>query len=285
MKESAAHPIQTLREHATALEAAVSVCLADPSKKAVHRIRTETRRIEAQLALLEQLPDLPSHAEEAGKVQKYLKKLRRAAGEVRDLDVQRKLIKEQIEQADGDKKLEREGKKMRKRRKRMRQRAAGDLLHILEKRGPKLSGALEDLLSAFGSQEDFELGTADLLKAVDRQFASQPSLGLEDPSDDELHDIRKAAKIARYQAETLNDSKAEASAKRYEALQDRGGTWHDWLQLAADAADELGESHEATAQFSELRDKHLEDFRAGLEELRQSPGQQRKPARRSRAAA
>src|SRR5579875_940995 len=193
MDATAAHPIQTLRQHATALEAAVSVCLADPVEKAVHRIRTETRRIEAQLALLEQIPGLMDHGKQAVRLQKFLKKLRRAAGEVRDLDVQRKLIKEQIELADGDKDLQREGKKMRRRRQRMRRRAADDLLDILKKQGPELSGALEDLLAVLEAHEELELSTAEVLRVVDRQFANDASLRLENPSDDELHDVRKAA--------------------------------------------------------------------------------------------
>ena len=87
-----AHPIRTLREHVTALEAAITLCLADPAPKPVHRLRTSTRRIEAQLMLLELLPALPLHHKTAGKARRLLKKLRRAAGQVRDLDVQNDLI-------------------------------------------------------------------------------------------------------------------------------------------------------------------------------------------------
>ncbi len=84
-------PVRTLREHVTALEAAMMVCLADPRPRAVHRLRTMTRRIEGQLALLAMLP-ASLCKQSAKKLRRILKKFRRAAGEVRDLDVQVDLI-------------------------------------------------------------------------------------------------------------------------------------------------------------------------------------------------
>src|ERR1017187_7315792 len=90
-----AHPIQVLRDATTSLDAAILLCLADPEKSAVHRLRTTTRRIEAQLALLSMLPGLPPHEDEQRKVLRLIKKLRRSAGKVRDIDVQRDLIRDQ----------------------------------------------------------------------------------------------------------------------------------------------------------------------------------------------
>lgn len=59
----------------------------------MHKLRTETRRVEAQISLLEQLRGLPGFRKEAERVHRQLKKLRRAAGRVRDLDIQQTLLK------------------------------------------------------------------------------------------------------------------------------------------------------------------------------------------------
>ncbi len=91
--EPSAYPIRTLREHVTALEGAIMLVLVDSKKDSVHRLRTSTRRIEAQLELLSLLPDLPDYRRAAKKVRRPLKELRRAAGLVRDLDVQRGLVR------------------------------------------------------------------------------------------------------------------------------------------------------------------------------------------------
>ena len=87
MTDIATKPVETLRDHATALEAALAVCLGDSKPKSVHKLHTE-----AQLLLLDQMHVLLPFRKEAAKVQKHLKKLRHVAGRVRDLDVQRKLL-------------------------------------------------------------------------------------------------------------------------------------------------------------------------------------------------
>ena len=89
---AAAHPVRTLRELVTSLGAAITLVLADPKPRSIHDLRTGTRRIEAQLELLALLPDLPRHAKPAKKAGKLLRKVRRAAGSVRDLDVQRNIV-------------------------------------------------------------------------------------------------------------------------------------------------------------------------------------------------
>src|ERR1700744_501206 len=92
MALSIAKPIQTLQQLVTSLEAALSVNLADPDRKAVHELRSETRRIEAQLELLHMVRGLPPYKTEAESLLRRLARLRRLAGKVRDCDVQRKLL-------------------------------------------------------------------------------------------------------------------------------------------------------------------------------------------------
>lgn len=100
MGASVVYPVQVLREHLSGLEAAITVCLADPDHKPVHKLRTETRRVEALLALLALIPDLPDHQKEAEATQRALTKLRRAAGKVRDLDVHRKMLESFADEED-----------------------------------------------------------------------------------------------------------------------------------------------------------------------------------------
>jgi CHAD domain-containing protein len=275
MTTAAAHPIKTLREHATALEAAFSVCLAKPTPEAVHRLRSETRRIEAQLALLALIPGLPSHRAAARQIEKRMQKLRHMAGEVRDLDVQLKLIKDEVPKVRGKAKQEealRDGKAMLKRRRQLREERAQKLVRLIEKRGPKLSAALEGVLSALEPREGFRIAPTALLDVIDRGFRRESALGRRNPSDDQLHAIRKAAKVARYQAENATGSKtAKMAAKRYEAIQAHGGQWHDWMGLADAAGSELGPDHGIAARFATLRDRHLVTYRGRLDGLRDAP--------------
>ena len=48
---SLARPVQALQDHASALEAAITLALVEATPKAVHKLRTESRRIEAVLGL------------------------------------------------------------------------------------------------------------------------------------------------------------------------------------------------------------------------------------------
>lgn len=275
MPSAAAHPIQTLREHATALEAALSVCLAEPNKRAVHKLRTETRRIEAQVALLKLMSGLPPFRAAAGKLLKQSKKLRRAAGAVRDMDVQHKLIKDEAEtvtrDADDRATMAKRFEELMALRDDVRAERAKDLLLVLTERQAKVAGALEGLLAALTPALGRSLGATAMLALVDRAFRSTHELRLKMPNEDELHTIRKAAKQARYQMETASGSAlARRAAKRYETLQDAGGLWHDWLDLAGLARKEFGEHHRITAVFEGECSRHLRSYERHLEEMRAS---------------
>ena len=270
MATATASPVCTLREHALALEAAMTVCLSKPRPGAVHKVRTEARRVEAQLDLLSLLKKLPSHRSETARVLRLLKKIRRTAGRVRDLDVQRKLLKthvaEDIEQQTPRTAIElSELTELRQTRKRRRKRAARRLLKLLDKRQKKLAAGFDALLTALEPVQDLQLPTTELLRLIDKRFRGTHALIIRHPSSEHLHSIRKAARVARYQAEIAPDSAAATrAAQRYEALQVAGGHWHDTLSLAADAATELGDNHATAIAFSQLRDQHLAAYRALL---------------------
>jgi CHAD domain-containing protein len=259
-----AHPIQTLREQATALEAAVTLCLAGPKPKPVHLLRTTTRRIEAQLTLLSLLPGLPPHPKPAKKARRLLKELRRAAGHVRDLDVQSDLIEEKTSAS-----TRKESRQLRKTLKHQRTQAEANLIETLDKHQSKLTLAIESLLKALKPVESLTLTSTRLTALTQDWFAqSLPThSGPDDPNDpDALHTIRKLAKLARYIVETAPKSARNPRklAAAFESLQQSGGHWHDWLVLTDLAHNHLGSSSALTQTFRRHCQTALKTYQAHL---------------------
>jgi CHAD domain-containing protein len=94
-----AHVLTHLGELAAAMRERLDACQQkrdDPEVEAVHRLRTGARRVEAVLEMLARQAGgrgLGEGVEEARqRWLRQLKKVRRAAGAVRDLDVHRKLL-------------------------------------------------------------------------------------------------------------------------------------------------------------------------------------------------
>ena len=259
------HPVQVLRQHVTALEAAMTVTLASPKKDAVHRIRTSTRRIEAQLALLSLLPGLPDHARAAEKVLRALGKLRREAGKVRDLDVQRKLLEDAPEQegaavdlAASDR-LQRRAKSLRRTLKGRRDERAERLQHSIQRRSRSISRKLEKLVSRLEPAEQTAISSAELAALTREWFRTNMPNADDITSADGLHSVRKAAKLARYIAESAVSSVGDQTKARTESasdlseqfasLQQSGGDWHDLLTLAETARHELGKRDPLTEEL------------------------------------
>jgi len=240
---SAAYPVRTLREHVNSLEAAITVCLADPKPRAIHRLRTTTRRIEGQFALLATVPDVPKHDRLANKTRRDLKKIRRAAGNVRDLDVQVDLI-ESVRSKSRNRTLKDDAAKLSARMESVREDNAKQLQKLLQRYGGDLAKRLGKLMNTLEPVASRALSQTELAALAREWFRkntpAEPSDGHDDP--DYLHTVRKKAKLARYIAE--NAPKSALSARRlaqgFENLQQAGGEWHDWLILAAVADDELG---------------------------------------------
>ena len=270
MNGTAATPVQTLREHASRLEAAVSVALARPKPKAVHALRSESRRIEAQLELLSMVHNLPAYRSPAEKVLRRLKKLRSAAGKVRDCDVQRKLLKNgdaQLTSApEAPRGIDRDGKKLRKVLGQRRDGYESKLLSSIGKQQKKLSGDIEALLDALKPGEDLQADSLELLAGIEQRFerlANAQTVG-----EEHLHELRKTAKRARYQCESLPGEEAAAMARQFEAMQDAGGSWHDLLELARRAHNQFGPEHPLCRVLEHRRDQHLDRYTELLQQFR-----------------
>jgi CHAD domain-containing protein len=272
-----AHPITTLRETAASLEAAILLCVAKPRKSAIHRLRTLTRRIEAQLELLDMLPGLPLHQEQARKARSLLKELRHAAGQVRDFDVQRDLIRDEAARSTGaprtgreqDRDLREQARHLRRALHHKRDEAEDHLLRLLRKRATQLTLVFEELLDTLAPAESFTLSEAQLTTLVRDWYTNHREPHTAAPVSQhaaELHEMRKRAKLARYLAESAPESATAAHrlAARFEKLQQAGGEWHDWLILSEVAAHKLGDSAQLPQRFAAHANHALRTFKRRL---------------------
>jgi CHAD domain-containing protein len=253
MASKTVHPVEILREHATALEAAMTVVLADPRKPAVHKVRAMVRRLEAQVELLAQLAALPDGSGETKELHRRLRKLRRAAGSVRDLDVQRELLKTHRSLP------RRASAELRAELKDARKIHAKKLQAVLTKQLPRIAGAIQQLVQSVGTANGLVLPDLQLVPLIERWSRAQQETAPEHLDDEQLHTARKVAKTARYMAESAKGSAlARRAAVRYDEQQDVGGRWHDWMDLAETAREYFGKKHPLTA----AADKQCKSARA-----------------------
>jgi CHAD domain-containing protein len=266
------HPVQVLRETALLLGAAIRACLAHPGKEPVHQLRTTTRRIEALFVLLSMLPSLPPHREPADKALRLFKRLRRAAGQVRDFDVQRDLVEKEAEAVPGappDPALQDEARRLSRELKRKRDEHANSLVRLLKKEQAEVALAFDDLLDALAPSEAIKLTQAELIALIRGWYAQRvpPQSSAAAPqSAEELHEIRKCAKLARYIAESSPESarRTRNLGAKFESLQKAGGEWHDRLLLADIAAVELGKTAQLTQRFAAQAEIALSNFKRRL---------------------
>jgi CHAD domain-containing protein len=221
-------PVITFLRHSLMLKTKMAECLNEPKPKAVHQLRSSARRIEATLELLIATADLPSVPKRSKELRRSLRKLRRASGKVRDIDVHRSLLAAYKTIADAalmDKFLNAARKtKVRK----LQRRIVEDQEDILR--------ALDELETTIASVADVNLSGGNLVQAAQSWLATAVR-GLNLEHDDDLHSIRKACKTARYIAE-IGSQTSKAAAKlaaRLEDVQQTTGAWHDCLLLLDEA--------------------------------------------------
>ena len=287
-----------LKAQIVALDAAMLVAVSAAEKSAVHKLRTSTRRVEAQMALLAVLArgekpfQLPPYRNEVEAVRKRLRRVRRAAGAVRDLDVQSDAILADVpkgadlhEGTPGDT-MRKQAKQLRKHLEAQREHEAARLVAILTEEEQKLAASLRTLEKALKPANARIVAQAKLVQDIERWFARQTHRVLqarpkakETPQDtlrrhvealdeDALHAIRKAAKLCRYMAESAPEtSPAHTMANRFEAMQEAGGTWHDWLLLQRLSARFHGKRAELTERYGKHSEAALADYHLKLAEL------------------
>jgi CHAD domain-containing protein len=260
-------PLAHLLPVADAFNAAVGQCIENADPEAVHRVRTGSRRLQAMLeaTLREAGPTIHALERPARAWLRELKQIRRAAGAVRDLDVQRKLLEnwvgEQIPKQDAAPgSSETSPPEMQAEMKQAEMLDAwlkGERKHLAQVMQKQIRKRQQGLAKGQGA-----LFTAITRVPLGRSIAprSADAVALEDfvrASDampllhaENLHDFRKATKKARYVAEVGAEGNSGV-AKALKRVQDAIGEWHDWVCLGEEAEAALGQdAPELTAAFT-----------------------------------
>ena len=266
------------------------VAQTSADKNPVHKLRTGTRRMEAQLALVSLLPGMPEHTAQAAEVQRLLRRVRRAAATVRDVDVQIGMIEADMpdsaalhEGSRGDQ-VRKEARKLLKKLNKKRTRESTDLTGTLKAESEDLAAAmrtLQSVVTPVPGTKPHTFTVGELNEQIQNWFAARARVvlhadkhpdrahalqRLQNLDEETLHDLRKVAKQCRYMAESLPEGSPEAKklAQRFEYLQEAGGHWHDWLTLERVAARTLGKKAPLTERYRNHRNAALAEFHLQL---------------------
>ena len=265
-----------LRKVTSEFKAELNRCAVDPGEECVHHVRTGTRRVQAMVETILREAGAPNPELEktAQAWLKDLKKTRRAAAPVRDLDVHRSLLKKLLEREHREKgesdagagnveitlitapaqllpsgPVEQQGDRLDAWLKHAREHQADSLKKEAAKRSKKLAARETEFESSLAAQARRrrrglpKSATLVALEAFVRLADEIPEL-----DESNLHDFRKGAKNARYIAESGGgDASAQAVAKVLKELQDDIGDWHDWLVLSEEARTALDDAPELFA--------------------------------------
>jgi CHAD domain-containing protein len=251
-------PVTIFLRQGLKLKAAIADCLKRASPKRVHRLRSTTRRIEATLELLVLSAGISRIQKQSKSLQRSLRKVRRAAGTVRDADVHSDLLDAYNRIPDA--------KRLREDLAAFRKKTERQLIKRLEQEQKKIELRLNNLETILSPALDLNLSGAKLINVTQSWFAENIR-GLNPQHDQDLHTLRKASKTARYLAETgVDASKAAASlAERYETAQKSLGEWHDHFLLLHEAHTRLPPDSEIIEQIQEDMERlhHRADAAAG----------------------
>lgn len=284
--------IQQIRTLAATLRENLAKCAGDPDVDPVHDTRTGTRRLQATLEnLVRETPEAGAGGaarDAAAATMQMLKRIRRAAGPVRDLDVHRKLLSKLTRRALDPVKAEEEpeGKpdlvagaealetpQAGLRRTPVEQQSDhldAWLKHRRDELAQDLQAKAATALSRFDKRMT-ALEAALRARGVRRRKTKPPAVvALENFARlatemqalhaDNLHDFRKGAKKARYVAELAASADVEAGrvGSTLKKLQDEIGDWHDWLVLAEEAHAALGDGARELIELIEAeRNQHF----------------------------
>jgi len=246
----------------------------------VHKFRTYSRRVEA---LLGDLAADPSRSDQ--KLLKLLARLRRKAGQLRDLDVQSAALRNLKVPGSAGQKAQLMAALIEDRALRARNLGESFDRQTLGKVRKRLRRAAKSAVIP---------AEADPVK-VATQMLLQLEKGGGPLTEKTLHQYRIVGKRARYVAELAgHDPEALRLVKRLKEMQDVIGDWHDWLKLTA-RAEKLFGSPSQSVLAAALRNITRAKFRHALDVLAQvraelrapsiPPRKSPAPARRSKSAA
>ena len=259
------------------LSAALARLDAGVAPKAVHRLRTTTRRIETLVA------HSGSHlGRKQQKALQWLTGLRKRVGKIRDLDVQIKLLNAI---ANGSTANDRRNlcEYLQGKREKQEARLASAARKVERaKFQASVQRALEKMLA---SGESLEIsGDAPLRKAqiqlaqLAGEYASHPALRPR-----RLHELRIRLKAVRYTAEIAEESPEQRKfLEKMKSVQDAIGEWHDWRELEMTAEKRFRDRANCPLLL-EIRALHAARYSAALSAVKGllafPAAEQRKPPR------
>lgn len=321
LADGPANPGEHLLKVASEFNAVLEQCLDDSEIETVHRVRTGSRRVQAMVeSICRQAGSSRNPLEKpARKWLRQVKALRRAAGPVRDMDVQRKLLEENLRLSGQSQnvnaarakavevsppaandsanasdlnlpELARQAHKLDGWLKGQRDAHAEALDKQIKKRRQTLSARQRDFLHVMGQvhsrtrrapKDGALLALEDFVRVVD----AMPILDAAN-----LHDFRKKTKKARYVAESGGKGEnAQTIAKALKRVQDAIGDWHDWQCLTEEAETVLKQDGSELAAWLRRHAEHsLQDALNITERMsgrlvgEWMSGKQRPPARNLR---
>lgn len=241
----------------------------------VHKLRTTVRRLEVAL---QSAPE----ASGTKRVRKQLTEIRRKAGEVRDLDVQLKLM-EELQDGGPSGGYAELSSRMRRRRHKQEQK-------LLKLVGREQASGLDDRLAQLKATAASapNNGTGNGNDSPERIREEYLQMSVEIPQGGTaLHDFRKACKRLRYRLEALKGRESDKAIEGLKNVQDTVGRWHDWVALTEFAQEHLDLHDRSMAAM--LRSKTVAALREGLHAAQmlrsefQTHSIQRKPPASARA--
>jgi len=205
---------------------------SDQRPESVHSYRTTSRRLQT---LLEDLISERDRSQK--KLLKMLRRIRKRAGKVRDLDVQLSALRSlKIPQEPRRKTqlMQRLIALRAQHEKKLCKALAKDKIREIRKRLKK------------ASQQIRLESKADPL-TIARQMLIEVSLPAGPRSEAQLHQYRIVVKRARYVAEFAPKSPESTNfIAELKRLQDALGNWHDWLSVTNSAAERLGDVNQSS---------------------------------------
>lgn len=226
----------------------------NPPARAVHNLRTRSRRLDAIGNAL-----LPRNNEKARELRRIIKPIRRAAGDVRDIDVLKAKVRSLLHR-NSDRSFERLIGHLQA----MRQKSAHELMRKLARkqktilrRLKQFADAVENRLSGMPPEDQ---------KAHDLfdELCRWPRLNAKS-----LHAFRIRIKELRYLLQMMAGANAEF-IKALENAKVRIGTWHDWEELHRFATETLDpeKDRNAIAAIAEIESEKLKLAMSAAQTLR-----------------
>ncbi|HYM77273.1 MAG TPA: CHAD domain-containing protein [Candidatus Dormibacteraeota bacterium] len=199
--------------------------------ESVHSFRTTTRRLQT---LLQEL--VPGHGRNQKKLLKALNRIRKSAGEVRDIDVQLEALRKLKSTQEPRRKTQLTQKLLElraQREKKLRKLLTDEDIREVRKRLRRASGTVD-----YSASQD--------ALAVGKKMLGSVVLPAGPASEELLHRYRIVVKRARYAAEFAPSSpEVTQFLAQLKQLQDALGHWHDWLTLTHTAVERLGDVNQS----------------------------------------